>query len=1483
MSTKKPTIKTIASKINEILLDEENTEKIVDDDVWSVVQSFVDENGLNSSQIKHYNMFIYETAQSIVDQFRQVKIEENGKTYTIEFGEIFFSPPRHIESDDSGDKLYPTEALQRNITYASALHGDIIISPPSGEPSFYEKIPLGMVPVMVLSDLCNLKAIINDPIKIALHNESFTDSGGYFVISPKGENAIGVTAQRRVLCPQERPSANRIQIFTNRRKQSPKYTTYAEVRSSGNGLHTTTTTLGIMGSKKRISAVLPWIDTAEIPIGVLFKALGIVEEYSMSILVLGLEGQQDTEALDFLISSLEYSYECSTQEAALIFIGKKGRKFVKEDEDLENFIVETEDAEGSETDAEGREDEGTKKEISEEKIKKDSISYATRLLSLELFPHVGSGENSFMEKAKYLGYMIQKLIWVILERRTPEQRDHYMNKRILTAHGLLSQQFYGAFRRLIMEITNNTKKALKTGNNVNILSWIKPSIITNAMSGAISGNNWYSGGPSSKGIAQLYEEFNHSSGISNMRKLVVYMAAEGGKVIEPRDLHGSHFGIVCVTGDTIVVLADGVSTCRIDQLEGRPVMTVNPDTLKSEPSGIYNFFKTVPKRLLSISDNCGRVLRCTPDHPFLVHRRVLSDVRRTDVRGKNIWVNAGDLKITDTVVTFSRSSKISTSKIFSIEDIPPEPVYDFTTISENHSFIANGFVTHQCPSDTPEGKKAGLMKNMALSALITVGSDPEPVKIMVKGFLGNKAEKSYPASLSWTKVFINGMPIGETDEPEKLVNALVRSRREARLNPETSITFSKEYNEIQIAVDGGRLCRPLFIVDVESGELKFRMEEVVKLEAGSITWTELLATGTVELVDKAEEENYIIAGYPSELEGYEKSTLDSPTHCEIHPSLMYGIGGSIIPFPDHNQCIYEEEMVLMSNDTQKKIKDIVPGDEIINFNPKTGKKGTARVTDVLSKLTNKQMYRIEIGNRFNITATYDHKFIVLCDSWSPRGKPDWIPLSELDVGDSVGISRDLYYKNKYIPPVKGRWYSTASNDLMWISITKKEPVSRTRIADITTDSPYQSFFAGDGFGVHNSPRNCYQSSMGKQAVGVPFTNYRQIMCGTFHTLQYMQKPLCLSRAGSIIKFDQMPSGQNAMTAVICREYNEEDSTEMNADSIQRGFMVSYKWTCYYCEIREEKRESFGIPSEKCEKVKGNVSKLMEGGFPKSGTVINTGDAVIGKITEKIIGTDDDKKIYYSDNSLIYDHAWPATVDKIMIGISGDGYKFIRVMLCQKREPVVGDKFSFRHGQKGIVGKLRKTEDLPYNAEGIVPDIIINSLAFPSRMTIAMLMELLAGKVIVSSSPLHQVTVTEALGSTRKDEREETPMQYKSFVMSDKFKETFISPTDPTCIDATPYRLTGTRGGETKVNVIREEMAKYGFDCGDERMTCGITGKKLRCLVFYGPVFLQKLKHFVIDKIHGRAKGGRTTLMRQPKEGRALGGGLRIGERRLAHA
>jgi DNA-directed RNA polymerase II subunit RPB2 len=176
--------------------------------------------------------------------------------------------------------------------------------------------------------------------------------------------------------------------------------------------------------------------------------------------------------------------------------------------------------------------------------------------------------------------------------------------------------------------------------------------------------------------------------------------------------------------------------------------------------------------------------------------------------------------------------------------------------------------------------------------------------------------------------------------------------------------------------------------------------------------------------------------------------------------------------------------------------------------------------------------------------------------------------------------------------------------------------------------------------------------------------------------------------------------------------------------------------------------------------------------------------------------------------------------------NGEGYNFCKVRVRTLRKPVIGDKFSSRHGQKGTCGNIIPEENMPFTAEGIRPDIIINPHAIPSRMTIAQLKETLLGKVLIQMG-----------------------------LFGD-----------------------GTSFGKFDIKDIASELQKLGYESkGNELMYNGLTGEQIETSVFIGPVFYQRLKHMVSDKMHSRSIGPMVNLTRQPAEGRSRDGGLRYGE------
>ena len=222
-----------------------------------------------------------------------------------------------------------------------------------------------------------------------------------------------------------------------------------------------------------------------------------------------------------------------------------------------------------------------------------------------------------------------------------------------------------------------------------------------------------------------------------------------------------------------------------------------------------------------------------------------------------------------------------------------------------------GFI---CPAETPEGQAVGLVKNLALMAYVSVGSPQSPILEFLEEWSMENLEEISPQTIAdpgTTKIFVNGSWIGVHRDPSTLEATLRSLRRQIDIDPEVSVVRDIKEKELRVYTDAGRVCRPLLIVE-NSGStslarknisnafqrLNLRKSHIHKLVNGELGWTQLLVKGLVELIDTEEEETAMIAMIPSDLQ---ESYSSSYTHCEIHPSMILGICGSIIPFPDHNQ------------------------------------------------------------------------------------------------------------------------------------------------------------------------------------------------------------------------------------------------------------------------------------------------------------------------------------------------------------------------------------------------------------------------------------------------------------------------------------------------------------------------------------------------------------------------------------------------------
>ena len=358
----------------------------------------------------------------------------------------------------------------------------------------------------------------------------------------------------------------------------------------------------------------------------------------------------------------------------------------------------------------------------------------------------------------------------------------------------------------------------------------------------------------------------------------------------------------------------------------------------------------------------------------------------------------------------------------------------------------------------------------------------------------------------------------------------------------------------------------------------------------------------------------------------------------------------------------------------------------------------------------------------------------------------------------------------------------------------------------------------------------------KQAIGFYVANYSVRMDMDVNLLHHPQKPIVQTIMNDILKYEEHPAGQNIVVAILSyKGYNMEDAIIVNKGSVDRGFARS---TYYRPYKTEELRYSGGLIDDICipdKEVKGYRTEhdyryLEEDGIVYPGAQVEEKDVVVGKSSPpRFLSGLDEYNLATStrrESSIDLKHGEEGIIDFVLLSENKEGNKLVQVRVRDQRIPEVGDKFTSRHGQKGILGLVVPQENMPFTASGITPDVIFSPQGIPSRMTISHLIELIGGKVGALSGRYIDGTTFDA-------ESEES---------------------------------------------IRKELLGHGFkENGTETMYDGITGKQMQAKIYIGDMYYLKLKHMVANKIHARARGPIQMLTKQPTEGRAKEGGLRLGE------
>ncbi len=376
------------------------------------------------------------------------------------------------------------------------------------------------------------------------------------------------------------------------------------------------------------------------------------------------------------------------------------------------------------------------------------------------------------------------------------------------------------------------------------------------------------------------------------------------------------------------------------------------------------------------------------------------------------------------------------------------------------------------------------------------------------------------------------------------------------------------------------------------------------------------------------------------------------------------------------------------------------------------------------------------------------------------------------------------------------------------------------------------------FSDHNqAPRNAYQAAMGKQAIGIYHTRWQKRIDTNAKILCYPQKPMVSTEMYRALDYDNIPSGQQAITAICCYGgSNIEDSIIINKAAVDRGFARNFTLHTYTIQEEPSLHKVFGIPPLKPEDPPDKYSHLDENGIPDQGIRVKSGQVLVGKVQMASNGSKSDCSLYLRSRE-------SGIIHSVMLCCGPNNIRYCSITIREERIPELGDKFASTHAQKGTVGCVMSCEDLPWTEQGINPDIILNPHAIPSRMTLGMLKEQIMSKYGLLTG---------------------------NYIDATAFRRYY-------CNKPADLEELGHDGEYKKLNVYKA-LSSLGFTySGKESMYNGMTGEMLDSVIFIAPTNYQLLKHQVCDKIHARARGSRQQLTRQPLEGRSRDGGHRFGE------
>lgn len=1407
---------------------------------WDILGNHFKTKGFIEHQVSSFNKFLSVDIVRIITEEPAIVIKADKdtcklyKTYTIKFSNVYIPSPTVIEEDRLLRGFTPCEARQRDLTYDSPIYVDIITimefsneNPPEVEK--FNRVVLGRIPIMLRSYLCYLSKMT--PEERVQNGECSKDEGGYFIVRGK----------ERVLIPQIRGIYNEPKVYEQ--KVGSKFKYIAEIRSMSEETGHSALLKAMIGFDNRtIVFSLPYIN-GNIPIGVVFKGLGYTQDKEIIDLI-ALHCEKTSKYIRLILRD---AYLCEEQSNGYSLFQKqeKGsqedwRKMSSEEQNKWQRKMTVTNA----LNYIGQFSQHTIKEHERE-------NYAKQVIENELFPHMGI-TATIKEKAYFLGHIVNKLIATHCGLRKDDDKDNYVNKRVESPGILCYELFRQLFKKWRQAIVSSIEKKKQLPDAMAIIPRLL--IITNGIRHCFGTGNW--GVPKNNyirtGVCQVLSRLSYGATISNLRRLTIPIGKES-KNTKIRQIHPSQIMYICpcecFDPETQILMWDGshkraghiiVGDMLVDDI-GQPVR------VRSTCSGIKNMYDVIPTKSNFTSH------RVTDNHILTLKIR----------QHKTLYIyNKKDKKYTHRVTFFNRDTLSFQESYFS--SLGDAKLF-LTTINDDDILD----ITIEKYLQLPESVK----HHLVIFKVPNINWKYQPVSLdprILGMWLGDRLNKgsSFDSELQKYNLIDN----------KHIPNEYLNNSREIRLqllagmiDTDGSITSSGRKIKIYQGPHNYQLIQDFYKLSISLG-FSCSIKNVTTQEKKSNTYTELTITGNLiheipTILTKDKTQEYRLNSFNSSMFELKEAGLGPYVGWQLEdPKGRFCLaGGEVV----HNTPEGQSIGIVLNLSLLTRISE---------------RTSTVLIREIVENCDNLILIQDFIGPNREIKVFLNGILIGftkepfdLVDELKNLRKikllPQDISISYDDLDEEIKIYSD---DGRLIRPV---FTLDETKNNTQLKITQEDGTNWDDLVDKgliiyldnnEVNNAVIAFYPNELTKYHNdyceiapammlgvmasiipfssnsqSPRNCYQSSMGKQAMSIYALSHLVRTDTVAHVFTYPQKPLVSTRPADMMGFSDMPSGLNAIVAIACYTgKNQEDSVILNKSAIDRGLFWA---TTYKTHSEEEKKqgthnfEKIGTPPLNKHRKDINYSLLDENGIVRKtlpqwtdsqgniqggGDVyVEAGDAIIGKI---LVNSDKNGKDELTDMSLVVKKGEEGYIDRIFTSITPNGYKLIKVVIRTLRVPEVGDKFASRAGQKGTTGEVYPQEDMPYTESGIIPDIIMNPHAIPSRMTINQLMETVLGK---------------------------------SCCMEGEFG------------DATPFTSSSDNIAEELCN----RLERNGFErTGKEMLYNGFTGKQMG-MVFIGPVFYQRLKHLVSDKIHSRSTGPTATLTRQPLEGRSRAGGLRFGE------